>query len=236
MTNTIYLWTPAIQCSPTTWGLRGNLRRKKEWQLHENCPCTYTQLCNSSPSRATGIESFLHSKGCWWDSEASESRAAKESLPPPTPESSVELLGKVSFLLGRAQTWHNEILITALCWQLDLKEPIITQCPLHSLFHPLPPLFIRAADKPRTFWESLKAFRSIAQTLTLHTTEAVLTVRDCEKWNRLSTRESLGNLKMILTLSGSSGEGSGGRHSNFLSFSSCKFCRDTKQRWDYGSN
>lgn len=51
----------------------------------------------------------------------------------------------------------------------------------------------------------------------------ILTVRDCEKWNRLSTLESLGNLKMILTLSGSSGDGSGGRHSNFLSFSSCKF-------------
>jgi len=108
MTNTIYLWTPAIQCSPTTWGLWVNLRRNKQWQLHENCTCTYIQLCNSSPSRAMGIEPFLHSKGCWWDSEANESRAAKESLPLPTSESSVELLGKVSFLLGRAQTWHNE--------------------------------------------------------------------------------------------------------------------------------
>ena len=69
MTNTVYLWTPAIQCSPTTWDLWVNLRRNKEWQLHENCTCTYIQLCNSSPSRAMGIEPFLHSKGCWWDSE-----------------------------------------------------------------------------------------------------------------------------------------------------------------------
>jgi len=69
MTNTVYLWTPAIQCSPTTWDLWVNLRRNKEWQLHENCTCTYIQLCNSSPSRAMGIEPFPHSKGCWWDSE-----------------------------------------------------------------------------------------------------------------------------------------------------------------------
>lgn len=157
MTNTIYLWTPAIQCSPTTWGLRVNRRRKKRVTLHERCTCTYIQWCNSSPSRAMGIEPFLNSKGCWWDSETNESWAAKESLPPLTPESSVELLGKVSFLLGRAQTWHNEILITALCWQLDLKEPTIIQCPLH--FHPLPPLSVRAAHKPTTFLRVLKSFQ-----------------------------------------------------------------------------
>lgn len=48
----------------------------------------------------------------------------------------------------------------------------------------------------------------------------ILTVRDCPKRNRLSTRVSLGILNTILTLSGSSTGGSGGRHSDFLSFSS----------------
>lgn len=52
-----------------------------------------------------------------------------------------------------------------------------------------------------------------------------ITVKDCVKWNRRSTLESLGSLKMILTLSGSSGCGSGGRHSDFRSFSSCSVCK-----------
>lgn len=59
----------------------------------------------------------------------------------------------------------------------------------------------------------------------------ILTVSDCVKWNRLSTRESLGSLKMILTLSGSSGCGSGGRHSDLRSFSSFSVC---KARWERG--
>lgn len=50
----------------------------------------------------------------------------------------------------------------------------------------------------------------------------ILTVRDCPKRNRLSTRVSLGILNTILTLSGSLAEGSGGRHSDFLSFSSSR--------------
>lgn len=48
----------------------------------------------------------------------------------------------------------------------------------------------------------------------------MLTVRDWPNRNRLSTRVSLGSLNTILTLSGSSAGGSGGRHSDFLSFSS----------------
>lgn len=56
-----------------------------------------------------------------------------------------------------------------------------------------------------------------------------LTVNDCVKWNRRSTLESLGSLKMILTLSGSSGCGSGGRHSDFRSFSSCSVCKVKEQ-------
>ena len=50
-------------------GTYGLTWEETKWQLHENCTCTYIQLCNSSPSRATGIEPFPHSKGCWWDSE-----------------------------------------------------------------------------------------------------------------------------------------------------------------------
>lgn len=56
-------------------------------------------------------------------------------------------------------------------------------------------------------------------------TTAVLTVRDCPKRNRLSTRVSLGILNTILTLSGSSEAGSWGRHSDFLSFSSSSVWR-----------
>lgn len=64
-----------------------------------------------------------------------------------------------------------------------------------------------------------------------------LTVNDCVKWNRRSTLESLGSLKMIFTLSGSSGCGSGGRHSDFRSFSSCSVCKvwskeeGAKEQW-----
>lgn len=57
-----------------------------------------------------------------------------------------------------------------------------------------------------------------------------LTVNDCVKWNRRSTLESLGSLKMILTLSGSSGCGSGGRHSDFRSFSSCSVCNVKREQ------
>lgn len=58
-------------------------------------------------------------------------------------------------------------------------------------------------------------------------TRSVLTVRDCPKRNRLSTRVSLGSLNTILTLSGSSEGGSGGRHSDFLSFSSSSVWSNT---------
>lgn len=53
----------------------------------------------------------------------------------------------------------------------------------------------------------------------------LLTVRDWPNRNRLSTLVSFGSLNTILTLSGSSAGGSGGRHSDFLSFSSSSVWR-----------
>lgn len=65
-------------------------------------------------------------------------------------------------------------------------------------------------------------------------TYGTLTDRDCVKRNLRSTLVSFGILKIIFKLSGWSGCGSAGRHSDLRSFSSCRFwktCHRDSRNW-----
>lgn len=193
------------------------MNRKGEWQLHAKSVCTGIQMCDSGAPRSVETDLPYTARGSVILKPVQASQVAwKKRASHLRHTHLVGLLGKAPSFLSRAQTWWRT---PYYCFEFTAR---------FSLHSPSSPVHQSSRYTNNTLASPYK-LPSLQARLYIHFTQLrVLTVRDCEKWNRLSTRESLGNLKMILTLSGSSGEGSGGRHSSFLSFSSCKFCRDTK--------